>query len=591
MAYLTGGVPIFRTALVALRGRRFSIDLLMGVAALGAAAVGEPMEGAILLFLFSLSNTLEGYAMGRTRDAISALMALHPEEATLVDADGEEIGRVPTATLQPGARFLVRPGERIAADGRVVRGRSDVDQSAITGESIPVVRTVGEEIFAGTINGGGSLIAEVTKPATDTMLARIVRMVEEAREKRAPAQEFIDRFAHPYTIAVLVGSGAVALLGGTLFDLSWGEAFYKAMTLLVVGSPCALVISTPAAVLSAIANGARNGILFKGGAVLDRAGRIDAIAFDKTGTLTMGSPRLLELRSLAPGGEADLLGVAAGVEALSEHHLARAVLTAAREQEIPVPVVTDFRAIPGEGVEGTLTSSRPGETAWVGNEVMARRHGAPIPSDLDRWIAEERGAGRSTVIVGAGGTTLGAMSFGDRIRPGAQESIRRLKTMYGIRRITILSGDHQRAVEAIARELGADEVRAELLPDKKVDALREMAADSLQVAMVGDGVNDAPAMAAASVGIAMGIVGTDVAIETADIVLMSDEIPKVEYLLRLGRKARKIVRQNVWFSVGWMGLLVVAAMTIGLPLTFAVVAHEGSTVLVILNGLRLLRNS
>jgi len=596
VAYLAGGGPIFRDAWRSLRKGRFSIDLLMGVAAIGAAAVGEPLEGAILLFLFSLSNTLEGYAMGRTRNAIAALMELHPEEATLVDSDGREIGKVSTADLQLETRFLVRPGERIAADGRVVQGRSDVDQSPITGESAPVPRTVGDEIFAGTMNGGGSLIAEVSRPANDTMLARIVRMVEEAREERAPAQEFIDRFAHPYTIIVLLGSAAVTLLGGTVFGLSWGDAFYRAMTLLVVGSPCALVISTPAAVLSAIANGARHGVLIKGGAVLDRVGQLNAIAFDKTGTLTLGTPRLLSLQAVGTSTESDLLTAASGVEALSEHHLARAVLDSVAERGISVPPVNDFLAIPGEGVQGRIARipTNPvqdveGPLTWVGNEVMAARYGARIPQDLSEWIATERSKGRSTVIVGASEETMGAMSFGDQLRPGAAETIRRLKEIHGVRRVTILSGDHPGAVEAIARELGADEVRAGLLPDQKVEALRAMANESLQVAMVGDGVNDAPAMAAASVGVAMGAVGTDVAIETADVVLMGDEIPKVEYLLALGRRARRVVRQNVFFSVGWMGILVVVASTVGLPLTFAVVAHEGSTLLVVLNGLRLLR--
>jgi Cd2+/Zn2+-exporting ATPase len=375
------------------------------------------------------------------------------------------------------------------------------------------------------------------------------------------------------------------------------------MTLLVVGSPCALVISTPAAVLSAIANGARNGVLIKGGAVLDRVGTLNAIAFDKTGTLTVGAPRLLALRTVSPHSESDLLSAASGVEALSEHHLARAVLASATERDIQIPPVTDFRAIPGEGVEGRIALVEVGSTMavspssgdvnipliWVGNEVMATRYSAGIAPDLAEWVATERSKGRSTVLVGAAQHAMGAMSFGDQLRPGAAETIRRLKEVHGIRRVTILSGDHPGAVEAIARELGADEVRAGLLPEQKVEALRAMANESLQVAMVGDGVNDAPAMAASSVGVAMGAVGTDVAIETADVVLMGDEIPKVEYLLALGRNSHRIVRQNVFFSVGWMGILVVVASTVGLPLTVAVVAHEGSTILVVLNGLRLLR--
>jgi len=584
VAYLVGGWPILRDTLATLREGRLSIDFLMGAAALGAAGVGQPLEGVILIFLFSLSNTLEAHAMGRTRRAIGALMRLHPEEVSLVGETGEDLGRAPSGSLVPGQRIRVRPGERIGADGRVTDGRSEVDQSAITGESMPVPRSRGDEVFAGTINEGGSLIVEVTRPAGDTMLARIVRMVEEAREERAPAQEFIDRFAHPYTLLVVGGSALTALAGALLFGMTWGDAVYRAMTLLVVASPCALVISTPSAVLSAIANGARNGVLFKGGAVLDQAGRVDVIAFDKTGTLTSGEPTLLSSREL--GIEArELLRVAAAVEALSEHHLARAVTRAARVAGLSIPWVLEFRAVPGEGVEGTLDGTR----IWVGNETLASRFGTGIPEELAGWIEGERSRGRSVVIVGMDARVVGALGFGDQLRPGARETLHRLRTECGISRITILSGDHPRAVHAIAQELEVDDVRAGLLPDQKVDALRALADGSRGVAMVGDGVNDAPAMAAATVGIAMGAVGTDVAIETADVVLMSDEIEKVELVIRLSRRSRRVVRQNVWFSVGWMGLLIVVASTVGIPLTLAVVAHEGSTILVVLNGLRLLR--
>ena len=582
-AYLIGGAPILSDTIAELRKGRLSIDFLMGAAALGAASVGQPLEGVILIFLFSLSNTLEAYAMGRTRRAIEELMKIHPEEATLLDAEGREAGQVPAASLEPGQRILIRPGERIAADGRVSKGRSDVDQSAITGEAQPVTRGTGDEVFAGSINGGGVLTVTVTRPASETMLARIVRMVEEAREKRAPAQEFIDRFAHPYTILVLVGSGLTILGGVALVGATWGEAVYRGMTLLVVASPCALVISTPAAVLSAIANGARNGILFKGGAVLDRTGDVDVVAFDKTGTLTMGQPRLLALR--AEGiPEDELLSIAAAVEAASEHHIATAVLDAARERGRDPSPVEEFRALPGEGVEGRQN----GQLLWVGNRALAARQSAGLPEALDAWMIEQAGQSRSVVLTGVDDRVMGAMAFGDRVRPGARETIRRLKDVQGIRRVLILSGDHPDAVRAIAAELGADEVRAGLLPHEKVEALRAISGDARGVVMVGDGVNDAPAMVAASVGVAMGAAGTDVAIETADVVLMGDDLPKIEYLVELGRRARRIVRQNVWFSVVWMGLLVVTASVVGLPLTVAVVAHEGSTLLVVLNGLRLL---
>jgi len=584
IAYVVGGLPILRETLVTLRHGRLSIDFLMGTAALGAAGVGQPLEGVILIFLFSLSNTLEAYALGRTRSAIGALMELHPEDATLVGEDGEEVGTVPASSLRPGQRILVRPGQRIAADGSVERGRSEVDQSAITGEATPVTREKGDEVFAGTINGGGLLTIRVTREAGETMLARIVRLVQEARQERAPTQEFIDRFAHPYTLVVVGASVLTAIVAWGIFGQGWSDAIYRAMTLLVVASPCALVISTPAAVLSAIANGARNGVLIKGGSILDVAGTVDAIAFDKTGTLTVGRPRLLALDPARPDGREELLHTAAGVESGSEHHLARAILEAARDEGIRIPPVDDFRAFPGEGVAARLGGNR----AWVGNLSMAKREGASVSTRLEGWMESQSEEGRSVVLVGTNGSLLGAMAFGDELRPGAAAVLGRLRKK-GIRRIVILSGDHPGAVAAIGREVEADEYRGGLLPHEKVDAIHALGRETQGVVMVGDGVNDAPAMAAATLGVAMGAAGTDVAIETADVVLMGDELDRVEHLIALGRRSRKVVRQNVWFSVGWMGLLVVTASTIGIPLTLAVVAHEGSTLLVVLNGLRLLR--
>jgi Zn2+/Cd2+-exporting ATPase len=589
IAYLVGGARIARDSWATLRDeRKLSIDFLMGAAALGAVLVGSPLEGVILIFLFSLSNTLEAYAMGRTRRAIHRLIDLSPPSATLVDAAGRETGRVPVGELRRGARILVRPGERIAADGVVASGRSDVDQSAITGESVPVPRHEGDEVFAGTINQGGALVVSVTREAGETMLARIVRLVEEAREQRAPAQHFIDRFAHPYTLAVVAATALVAVAPPLLLDTPWSDAFYRAMTLLVVASPCALVISTPSAILSGIANGARHGVLFKGGAFLDLAGTVDTVAFDKTGTLTVGSPRLQEMTVTGeerPGEDAErqLLELAAALERSSEHHLARAVARAAEERGIETSPVEDFVAVPGEGVRGVVG----GVTGWVGNATMAERMEAAVGAGVGGWIAEQASRGRSVVFVGADGAVRGALSFGDALKPNAAATVRHLKAG-GVRWITVLSGDHPEAVRAVAAELGADEVRAGLLPHEKVDAVRALRAQGRAVAMVGDGVNDAPAMASATIGIAMGAIGTDVAIETADVVLMSDDVARVEYVLQLGRRARRVVRQNVWFSVGWMAMLVGVALTVGIPLTLAVVAHEGSTLLVAANGLRLL---
>jgi Cd2+/Zn2+-exporting ATPase len=601
VAYLVGGWRIALDSWRQLRDEhRLSIDFLMGAAAIGAAVAGSPFEGTILIFLFSLSNTLEHYAMGRTRRAIAMLMDLRPREATLVDGDGREIGRASVDDLQPGQAVLVRPGERIAADGAVRSGRSDVDQAAITGESAPVTKGVGDEVFAGTIAQGGSLIVEVTRHADETMLARIVRLVEEAQEERAPAQHFIDRFAHPYTIGVVLATVLVAVIPPWLFGVAWGDAFYRAMTLLVVASPCALVISTPSAILSGIANGARHGILFKGGAYLDLAGSIDTVAFDKTGTLTMGRPRVAAIavegseRGVSRDAatewgdtpteeELELLGLAAAVELTAEHHTARAIVEAARSKRLEIPTARDFEAIVGEGVAGTVE----GERIWVGNEKIATRMDARVSPALVGWSAEQLARARSVVYAGQGKRVLGAISLGDSLKHNAAATVRHLK-YEGIRWITILSGDHPLAVRAIASELGADEVRAGLLPHEKVEAVRSLGQRSRGVAMVGDGVNDAPAMAAATLGVAMGAAGTDVAIETADVVLMSDDIEKIDYVIHLGKRARRVVRQNVFFSVGWMLFLVVIALGVGMPLTLAVVAHEGSTLIVVLNGLRLL---
>lgn len=601
LAYLAGGYRIVLDSWRALRRGRLSIDFLMGTAAVGAAIVDRPFEGTVLIFLFSLSNLLERYAMGRTRDAIARLVDLRPQEATLLDDDGQE-HRVAVEALQPGQTIRVRPGERVSADGVVRSGRSDVDQAAITGESMPVPKAPGDDVFAGTINQGGALVVTVGRPASETMLARIIRLVEEAREERAPAQQFIDRFAHPYTLGVVLVTALVAAVPPLLFAIPWSHSFYRAMTLLVVASPCALVISTPSAILSGIANAARYGILFKGGAFLDVAGTIDTVAFDKTGTLTEGRPKLhavitrAELIEEQFGPDAvwrapaelmdedRMLAHAAAIEKTSEHHIARAIVEAATARDLTLPAIEAFTSYPGEGASATVEGRR----VWVGNLSMAERMGLHLSPLVLGWTAEQTQLGRSVVYVGGADELHGAMALADVLKPTATATIRHLK-YEGIRWITLLSGDHPEAVRAVAAELGVDEVRAGLLPHEKVDTVRALVSTSRGVGMVGDGVNDAPALAAATLGIAMGAMGTDVAIETADVVLMSDDPEKVDYVIHLGKRTRQIVRQNVWFSVGWMALLVATTLVVGIPLPLAVVAHEGSTLLVAANGLRLLQ--
>lgn len=607
VVYVVGGYRLVLDSWRELRvHHKLSIDFLMGAAAVGAAVIGQPFEGGILIFLFSLSNTLENFAMGRTRNAITKLMDMRPQMASLVDEQGQETQRVAVDTLSPGQAILVRPGERIAADGVVRSGSSEVDQAAITGESVPVRKNIGDIVYAGTMAQGSSLVVEVTSGAGETMLAKIVRLVEQAQEQRAPAQHFIDRYAHPYTLLVVVGTLLTAVLPHWLFGVAWSDSLYRAMTLLVVASPCALIISTPSAILSGIANGARNGILFKGGAYLDLAGTIDTVAFDKTGTLTVGRPQLLcvvSSQDLPDGGDCAnkngerddsdhrlasantvrVLQLAAAVERTAEHHLAQAILDLANAKGLEIPTATDFSAMPGQGVTGSVE----GQKVWVGNTKMAAAMNANLGLLLPGWAAEQTDHARSVVYVGAGSKVLGAMSFGDTLKPNAAAVIRHLK-YEGIRWITILSGDHPGTVRAIVAQLGVDEVQAGLLPDEKVDAVHALTRRSHGVAMVGDGVNDAPAMASATLGIAMGMAGTDVAIETADVVLVSDDIEKVDYVIHLGKRSRRVVRQNIVFSIGWMLLLTIITLTVGMPLTLAVIAHEGSTLLVAINGLRLL---
>ncbi|MFC1544135.1 heavy metal translocating P-type ATPase [Gemmatimonadota bacterium] len=582
LAYLVGGLPIVRETWSDLREGHLSIDFLMGTAALGALAVGRPLEGVILIFLFSLSNAMEAYAMGRTRSAIEALVGIRPESATLLTDEGER--RIRIEDLHPGNRILVRPGERIAADGRVFEGRSEVDQAAITGESLPVVKEPGHETFAGTVNLSGALTIEVTKEPTETLLARIIELVREAQAARSPAQQFIDRFAHPYAVVVLIVTLTVWLVPHLIFDVPWYDAFYRAITLLVVASPCALVISTPSAVLSAIANGARHGILYKGGAYLDLAGTIDTVAFDKTGTLTLGRATLYDLTAEGDvESEEEVLRLAASVERPSEHHLARAIVLAAASRGLELSPVADFGYEAGRGVSGKID----GRIVWAGNLEFLKSRGVVEPKSLAGWSAEQTVLGRTVVWVGRDEAVVGCLALGDAIRPRSVATVRHLKEE-GIRWVVMLTGDHPEVAAIMAGQLGVDEVRAGLLPEQKVEAIRELVEGGFRVAMVGDGVNDAPAMALSTLGIAMGAAGTDVAIETADVVLMSDEIEKVDYVFHLGIQSRRIVRQNVWFSVGWMVLLVALTATVGIPLPLAVVGHEGSTLLVAANGLRLL---
>ncbi len=581
LSYLAGGYEGALTAFSALRQGILDIDFLMIVAALGAAYLGHWSEGATLLFLFSISAALEEFAMDRTRQAIEKLAALRPLQAS-VRRNGREIV-VPVEEVAIGDLVIVRPGEALPVDGVVREGISDLDQSSITGESVPVTRRPGDKVFAGSLNGDGSLLVEATKRVEDSTLARIIQMVEEAQSGRAPTQRFIDRFSQPYATgvvaAVLLYLAGIVLLGQQPFH----AAFYRAMTLLVVASPCALVISTPASFLSAIAAAAREGALFKGGVYLENLARVKVVAFDKTGTLTYGRPQVTTVLPADGIAAEELLRMAASAEQRSEHPLAQAIVRQAREDGLSLTEPTAFQALVGKGARSTVD----GREVFIGNQRLMAENGWNVPSQLVTKAIQLRQRGESTVFVGTGEGVLGLVALADVVRPQAAETVRRLKQT-GIQKVVMLTGDSEAVAHAIARQVGVDEVFAGLLPEEKVQRVRALEAET-PIAMVGDGINDAPALALATVGLAMGAAGTDVAMETADVVLMADDLSKLPFVLDLSRKAQRIVRQNLIISVGVMLLLVVTTLRVGLALPIGVVGHEGSTLVVVLNGLRLLQ--
>ena len=583
VAYGTGGLWGAVEGVGALRHGEFNVDLLMILAALGAAFVGQPAEGAILLFLFSLSNTLQEYALGRNRQAIEKLLELRPPVALV--KEGERWVERPVEALRLEDIVLVRPGERFPIDGEVVSGETEVDQSPITGESVPVPKRPGAPVFAGTVNTTGAVEVRVTHLAQDTTLAKIVQLVEQAQEAKARTQRMLDDFEQVYAQLVLLGAVLLVVVPVLGFHIPFDRAFYRAMTWLVVASPCALVISTPASILSAIANGARHGVLFKGGAYLEQTALLKVVAFDKTGTLTEGEPKVTGLYPTEGVDEATLLRLVAGVEARSEHPIARAIVHEAQQRGLEVPTAEDFRALVGQGVEGRID----GHLLWIGNERLFAERDVALPDALRERLQQLEEQGQTAMLVydATAQAWLGVLAVADTIRPDAPQVVARLKEL-GIERVVMLTGDNERVAQAIARQVGVDEAYARLLPKDKVTVLEELRRRYGPTAMVGDGVNDAPALAVADVGIAMGGAGTDVALETADVVLMADNLNHLPYAIGLARRARRVVWQNLTFSLAVIVLLVSLAFGADLPLPLGVVGHEGSTVLVVLNGLRLL---
>ena len=596
-AYAAGGYYTTREAIENLRARQLKIDSLMLVAAVGAAALGEWAEGALLLFLFSLGHALENYAMGRAKRAIEALAELRPETALV--RRGTELVEVAVETLQIGDIVVVKPDERIAADGFVVLGESSIDQSAITGESVPVdKRPVPDQaaaklkpdavaaehrVFAGTINRERAIEIEVSRRADQSTLARVVELVRSAEAQKSPTQVFTDRFQRIFVPAVFA-LVVLLLFAGVVVDEPFSATFYRAMAVLVAASPCALAISTPSAVLSGVARAARGGVLIKGGAPLELLGKLHALAFDKTGTLTEGKPRITDVIAADAAAAVELLRVAVAVERLSDHPLAAAVVRdgTLRLGSILPAVATNLESLTGKGLRATVE----GSLVHLGKKsLFAEVGGTTIPADMAKSVQALENDGRTVFVVRHGDRYLGAVGLMDTPRAAAKPVIARLRQL-GMSRLVMLSGDNQRVADAVARSVGIDRAFGDLMPEDKVRAVQKLRALG-EVAMVGDGVNDAPALAAASVGIAMGAAGSDVALETADVALMADNLDHLPFVVALSRQTRRIIRQNLWASLGMVAILVPATI-LGMRMGVAVLFHEGSTLLVVANALRLL---
>jgi len=565
--------------------RRLSPDmnLLMVVAVAGAIGLGEFFEAATVAFFFSLSLFLESWSVGRARNAVSALLDLAPPTARVLNDNGSEAD-VPASAVAINARFVVRGGDRIPLDGEVVDGAGAVDQAPITGESALVPKERGDEVYAGTINGEGTLTVRATKAASDTVLAKIIRMVGDAHARRAPVEQWVAKFARIYTPIVMALAIAIALLPPLIFGGAWDYWFYNALVLLVIACPCALVISTPVSIVAALTASARAGVLIKGGAYIEAPGKTTALAMDKTGTITMGEPEVAAVHPLGKASAQDLMALAAGLEARSSHPLARAILARAEADGIKVFAAEDTRTVPGRGLEGRTD----GRSIWLGSDRFAEEKGFgdAIPKDLRDRI---EGAGSTLVAVGDDTGVTGILELRDRIRPDAKGIVAQLHAQ-GVKTIVMLTGDNERTARAVAAEVGIDEVRAELLPEDKVTAIEELVETHDMVAMIGDGVNDAPAMARAHYAIAMGAVGSDAAIETADIALMTDDLGKVPWLIGHSRRTMSIIHQNIGISLATKGVFVVATAFGLASMWGAIAADVGVSLLVVANALRLLNS-
>ena len=581
LAILLGVWSVLPKAWNALRRFRPDMNLLMTIAVLGAVAIGEWFEGATVAFLFSLSLALESWSVGRARRAVAALMDLTPQTAHVLHPDGRE-EEIPAEQVEIGALLLVKPGERIPLDGRVAAGASDVNQAPITGESMPVRKEVGADVFAGTINGDGALTVEATKRAGDSTLAHIIRMVDEAQSRRAPSEQWVEKFARIYTPTVLVVALAVLLVPPLVLGGAWEVWFYRALVLLVIACPCALVISTPVSIVAALASSARHGVLVKGGLFLEIPARLKAVALDKTGTLTWGRPRVMEIVPWAGHVEREVLERAGSLEARSDHPLARAILSFAKERGVEVRPAEDFRILQGRGAAGRFE----GKEYWLGSHRYLEERGQETP-EIHQRLEEMSSGGRTAVVVGTADHVCGLIAIADSVRPESWKAVAALRKA-GVQSIVMLTGDNRGTAAAIAQQTGIDDVRAEMLPAEKVAAIDELLLRFGAVAMIGDGVNDAPAMARATMSVAMGAAGSDAAIETADVALMSDDLSKLPWLIHHSRRTLAIIRQNIGFSLAVKAVFVALTFAGHASLWAAIAADMGASLLVIANGLRLL---
>lgn len=584
IAIASGGWFVAPRAWLALERRRPDMNLLMTIAVIGAVLIGEWFEGAVVAFLFAFSLALESWSVGRARRAVEALLAIAPPIARVLGEDGRD-RQIPAEQVDVGARILIKPGDRIPLDGTVTRGLSHVNQAAITGESLPLEKGEGSEVFAGTINGDGVLEVEVTRVVGETTLAQIIRMVSEAQSRRAASEQWVDRFAQIYTPVILAAAIAVALVPPLFGASDAGSWFYRALVLLVIGCPCALVISTPVSIVASLASAAKNGVLVKGGTFMEVPARLNAVALDKTGTLTTGMPQVADVVALNGHTDTELLHAIGAMEERSDHPLARAIAAFVRSRDVTVSAAHEVRAVHGRGV----TALVGGKRYWLGSHRFLEEMGQDT-AHIREEIAARSSAGRTVVVVGTEHHVCGLVTLADSVRPEAAQAVRALKQS-GVAHIVMLTGDNQPTAERIAAETGIDEVRAELLPADKVAAVEALVGEYGTVAMIGDGVNDAPAMGRATIGIAMGAAGSDAAIEAADVALMSDDLLKLPWLIRHSRRTLAIVRQNVALSLSVKAVFVVLTFAGYASLWAAIGADMGVSLLVIANALRLLHIS